>query len=74
MKGPFDIDEPKFYGFIVTRDGRWLVRYFEDGEWKYEATLYDTLEQAKEIANLLSARDMGRYQSELAARKYIQKD
>jgi hypothetical protein len=69
MKGRFGIDEPKFYGFIVTRDGRWLVRYFENGKWTYEATLYDTIEQAKEIADLLSARDMNRYRSELAARK-----
>jgi hypothetical protein len=29
------------------------------------------LEQAKEIADLLAARDMDRYRSELAARKSI---
>ena len=71
MKGPFGIDEPKFYGFTATRDGRWLVGYCEDGRWTYEATLYDMLEQAKEIADLLAARDMDRYRSELAARKSI---
>ena len=58
MKNPFGVEEARLYGFVPTRDGRWMVGYGSDGKWVNLADLYDSEAQAKEIAQLLSARDM----------------
>jgi hypothetical protein len=71
MKGPFGIDDPKLYGVYPTQDGNWFVGEISDGKWMSLPTLYDSEQQAKEIADLLSAREMQRYRDELATVKMM---
>jgi hypothetical protein len=71
MKGPFGIDDPKLYGVYPTQDGNWFVGEISDGKWMNLPTLYDSEQQAKEIADLLSAREMQRYGDELATVKIM---
>ena len=69
MKNEFGVEDAKLYGFLPTRDGRWMVGHVSDGKWTKHADLYESEVQAKEIAELLNARERQRYEAEMAALK-----
>ncbi len=70
-KGPFGIEDPRLYRPRMTADGKWMVGYVDDGKWVMDQpVLYDSMEQAEEVAEILTARDMDRYRKELATRPF----
>jgi hypothetical protein len=35
MKNPFRVEEARLYGFVRTRDGKWMVGYGSDASGSY---------------------------------------
>jgi len=61
----------RIYTSFLTDDHQWLVRSFDGEDFTTEPTIFDSMEEAANAAWLLTARDMERYESDLASRKFV---
>ena len=63
------LDEAKHYSCRPGADGRWWVGYSDGGKWIPSETVpYTSMEQAKEVAAILTGRDGLRYETERTTR------